>query len=124
MFTSNFARAKQIPVGYEPVAIAIGVPAWYKGRRELRLAPTRAMLKMRDEEYDAQYDAILAGLDPHEIAAALGENAVLLCWEPPGQKCHRRRRAGDAMTARGRPFNLTATTGRRLGWEPTAAAAP
>jgi hypothetical protein len=29
-------------------------------------------------------------LDPRELYEALGEEAVLLCWEKPGEGCHRR----------------------------------
>ena len=29
-------------------------------------------------------------LDPAQVAADLGPNAILLCWEPPGKFCHRR----------------------------------
>jgi hypothetical protein len=59
-------------------------------RPELRLAPTRATLKPAKPEYDAQFAEILAQLDPAEVYATLGENAVLLCWEKPNEWCHRR----------------------------------
>jgi hypothetical protein len=91
MMTSSFSNLKNIPAGMEPVAIAVGVPAWFKGRREPRLAPTRAMLKMSVEEYAEHFEAILAQLDPKEVYDSLGENAELLCWEAPGDRCHRRR---------------------------------
>jgi hypothetical protein len=90
MFTSCFRLAKQIPAGLEPVAVSIGIPKWYTGRRELRLAPTRAMLKMPAAEYDRLFAERLASLDPADVAQDLGANAVLLCWEKPGQACHRR----------------------------------
>jgi hypothetical protein len=90
MFTSHFANIKNIPSHLRPVAIAIGVPAWYKGERDLRLAPTRAMLKMTSTEYDKLFAKILDKVDPKQIADELGDNAVLLCWEKPGERCHRR----------------------------------
>ena len=91
MRTTCFARLKQIDPAEVAVAIAVGIPKWYTGRRELALAPTRAMLKMRHEEYAACMERQLAALDPVALAESLGENAVLLCWEAPFKLCHRRR---------------------------------
>jgi hypothetical protein len=91
VFTSNFARLKQIPAGLEPVAISQGVPRWFRGRRELRLAPSWAMLKMTAPEYDEHFAALLAKLDPEKLYHELGDRAVLLCWEAPGVRCHRHR---------------------------------
>jgi hypothetical protein len=48
------------------------------------------MFRMTKPEYDARIAEILAKLDPAEIYQTLGENAVLLCWEKPGDACHRR----------------------------------
>jgi len=93
MFTSYFANLKKIAAEHtdlEPVAISVGIPKWFKGRRELRLAPTWAMLKMSSEDYDRHFATILAGLDPAQLAHDLGDRAVLLCWERPGEPCHRR----------------------------------
>src|SRR5262245_66014916 len=91
MWTSCYSRVKAIPKELEPVGISIGVPPWFKGRRELRLAPTRAMLKLKRAEYDVEFAAILARLDPRELYDALGENAVLLCFEGPNTNyCQRR----------------------------------
>lgn len=93
LFTScfrNLATIKATP-GLVPVAISVGVPSWFKGPREVRLAPTWAMLKMGAEDYQRHFEAILAKLDPAEVAASLPDGAVLLCWEAPGVRCHRRR---------------------------------
>ena len=90
MFTSYFANVKKLPPELVPVSIARGSPRWFTGRKELRLAPSWAMLKMKKPEYDAAFAGILAKLDPAEIYQTLGENAVLLCWEKPGEACHRR----------------------------------
>lgn len=93
MHTSCFANLKKFLArrpDLEPVAISVGIPVWYKGRRELRLAPTRKMLTMPAAKYDPLFAAILAKLDPAQLAHDLGDNAVLLCWEKPGERCHRR----------------------------------
>jgi hypothetical protein len=95
MFTSYFGRLKSLPAGLVPVSIAIGPPRWFKGRQELRLAPTRRMLKMPRDVYDRNYDDILSRLDPvalyQELVQTFGPDAVLLCWEMPNVWCHRRR---------------------------------
>lgn len=90
MFTSYFANVKKLPPDLVPVSIARGSPRGFSGRKELRLAPSWAMLKMQKPEYDAAFVEILAKLDPEEIYQTLGANAVLLCWEKPGDACHRR----------------------------------
>ena len=59
-------------------------------RRYPALAPTRQMLKMGEAEYRAAYQEILDRLDPRKVYQELGEDAVLLCWEKPGEFCHRR----------------------------------
>jgi hypothetical protein len=91
VFTSYYHNPRASDLGLTPVAISAGVPRWFRGRRYPQLAPTRAMLKMTKVEYDRLFDAILARLDPKQVAQDLGEGAVLLCWEKPGQRCHRRR---------------------------------
>ena len=41
--------------------------------------------------YVAEYrHDVLGHLDPAKVAADLGPDAVLLCWEAAGEDCHRR----------------------------------
>ena len=91
MKTSYFGRMKTMSLAERGMCVAIsrGCPVWYKGKRLLELAPTRAMLRMAPAEYDGNYADILAALDPKMIAATLGQDAILLCWEKPGLPCHR-----------------------------------
>ena len=91
MYTSYFANVKNLPDDLEPIGIARGTPRGYRGESFRALAPTRPMLKLPRADYDEQFEAILAKLDPEEVYRELGENAVLLCWEKPGDWCHRRR---------------------------------
>lgn len=93
MYTSCFSRLRTITANTPPlypVAISHGVPPWFQGSREWRLTPTPAMRTMPMPEMVAAYRDHLATLDPSQLAADLGEQAVLLCWEPPGIACHRR----------------------------------
>lgn len=89
MQTSNFKLA-----GTDPNAVAIsrGVPKGFKGRRYMPLAPaTWALVKETDEAiFRETFMRQLAKLDAKAILKALGEDAILLCWEAPGVFCHRR----------------------------------
>lgn len=47
--------------------------------------------KISRNEYEELYqELILNRLDPGEVFAELGDDAILLCWEKPGLFCHRR----------------------------------
>lgn len=88
MFISNFARSAKNP---KAVAISRGRPGWYKGRVYEKLAPPWRLVKMKDRGLFTRkyYEAVLNHLDPGQVAAELGDDAVLLCWEKPGEFCHR-----------------------------------
>ena len=89
MFTSYFWRfhLKSDP---HLVSIARKTPEWFRGRRYPALAPRSNMLKMDEEGYRRKYQLILDRLNPRRVYEDLGEEAVLLCWEQPGEFCHRR----------------------------------
>lgn len=91
MWTSNYARAKQIPAGLTPISISIKPPYWWKGRHEPRLCPTNEMLSMIRHDYDARFEEILSNLDARQLFQELGPDVVLLCYETPNTWCHRRR---------------------------------
>jgi uncharacterized protein (DUF488 family) len=94
MQTSNFSRS-----GSDPKAVAISRtrPRGWTGRAYEPLAPSWRLLQaakcgeIDEGEYTRRYYAeILSKLDPREVYADLGEDAVLLCWENSGAFCHRR----------------------------------
>jgi hypothetical protein len=90
IFTSNFKISGHLP---QAVAISLGVPRGWKGRRYTALAPTRRLIKIMDEPtFIKLYRAeTLDKLDPMQVIRDLGgDNFILLCWEPPGEFCHRR----------------------------------
>jgi len=89
IYTSSFGNLKNL-LHLNPVGIARGIPKWYRGRNDRRLAPSWGMLKMSKRDYDRLMFAILEQLAPEQIADDLGDRAVMLCWEPPGIRCHRR----------------------------------
>ncbi|MDF0593744.1 DUF488 family protein [Methanotrichaceae archaeon M04Ac] len=94
MQTSNFSRS-----GADPRAVAISraQPKGWTGRVYEPLAPSWRLLaealsgEIDEDEYIQRYRAeVLSKLDPREVYADLGEDAVLLCWEMAGAFCHRR----------------------------------
>ena len=79
------------------VSIARWPPRWWGARRRyIALAPSADLLKRSKAglpwpAYVAEYRRdVLGKLDPAQVAADLGPGAVLLCWEAPGEECHRR----------------------------------
>jgi len=90
IFTSNFKIAGRLP---QAVAISLGVPRGWRGRRCKALAPPRDLIKiMEPDRFIPLYRAqVLDKLDPMQVIRDLGgDNFVMVCWEPPGDFCHRR----------------------------------
>jgi uncharacterized protein (DUF488 family) len=95
--TSYFAQAKKLrDRGITIVSIALFPPRYYSGLKYKVLAPARDMLHLEGEAYVRRYYALLSGLDPWQIIEDIesltghaGEVA-LLCYEKPGELCHRR----------------------------------
>ena len=78
------------------VAISLTVPRWLNSPlpncRELN--PKPYMLHMEQEQYTVAYNRILDSLSPRQIVEFLegvsnGKDVVLLCYEKPGDFCHR-----------------------------------
>ncbi len=90
MMTSCFAISRNHP---NAVAIVRYLPRWQKftGRVYQDLAPTPRMFNMAGAAFDRAFAAYLARLDPHRVYADLGPDAILLCYEKPLHKCHRRQ---------------------------------
>jgi len=95
MMTSYFANKAAVK-DPRAVSIARGTPRWCGSvRRYIALAPSADLLKrakagMPWPEYVAEYKRdVLARLDPAKVYAELTD-AILLCWERPGEDCHRR----------------------------------
>jgi hypothetical protein len=81
----------------QAISIARWPPRWWGSRRRyIALAPSVDLLKCSKAglpwaQYVAEYQRdVLSKLDPVKVAADLGPDAVLLCWEAPGEDCHRR----------------------------------
>ena len=89
MQTSNFKLS-----GHDPKAVAISrsVPKWYTGERYISLAPASwALVREKDEAvFRARFLQQLEQLDAAFVVSSLDQDAILLCWEAPGEFCHRR----------------------------------
>lgn len=93
MNTSCFSRSGNDVRG---VSIAGRSPEYFQGLEYKKLAPKYWFFRRYKEDHDeeaytaAYYEEVLDRIDPNEVYHELGEDAVLLCWEPPGKFCHRR----------------------------------
>jgi hypothetical protein len=91
ILTSNFKTAGHLP---KDIAISQGVPRGWSGRRYKPLAPSWALVKLGrgPEEFIRCYQSeILDKLDPVQVVKDMGgDNFIMLCWEAPGEFCHRR----------------------------------
>jgi len=78
------------------VSIAVDHPSWFYGFEYKPLIPPWDLEddyhrgRISVEAYTKSYNLQLLGLDPRQVFLDLGENAILLCHESPGQFCHRR----------------------------------
>ena len=97
--TSYFANLKNV---INPISVAGGCPEFYRGPQYKKLAPKYTWWKewhdnkLSEEWYIEQYHkTVLCALDPKLVIADLfsfypdADVITLLCWERPGQFCHR-----------------------------------
>ena len=95
IYTSNYARKGSDP---NAVGISVGLPKWFKGRSLGILAPTWDMVNgshagaITHDEYTEQYIALLESrkINLEKLLNGLPDPTYLLCYEPPGDFCHRR----------------------------------
>lgn len=98
MFTSYFGNIANVR---NPLSISGVPPFWYNGFQYKLLAPkwsfydAYASGKLTAEGYTEAYlEQVLKRFDPRELYDKLihdyGEDVTLLCYEQPGEFCHRR----------------------------------
>jgi hypothetical protein len=87
--TSYYQKSGSLP---NAVGISQGVPKWYTGALYKKLAPPWEIVKIENEATFRRlyHEMVLYHLNPVHVADDL-EGKVLLCWELPGQFCHRRQ---------------------------------
>lgn len=97
-YTSNYARNANNP---NAIGISFIVPSWYEGKTLAKLAPTSEMIskitggspkRITIEAYTEAYIDLLneRGITPDSLMDELPDGAILLCYESPGDFCHRR----------------------------------
>lgn len=92
MNTSYFTKLAAHP---KAVSIAGWPPRGYKGRQYKALAPKFWFFNKYKQDGDKEFytqkykEEVLDKLDPKKVFEDLGEDAVLLCFEKPGDFCHR-----------------------------------
>ncbi|MDV6237535.1 DUF488 domain-containing protein [Leptospira ellisii] len=94
IYTSYFGNARKLPEEILPISIARYARYW-GGLKFLPLAPDSDTLKMEIQEYTKRYADKLSKLEVGEVleelkALSQGKNIALLCYEKPGDFCHRR----------------------------------
>ena len=80
------------------IGISASVTDCFTGERLEILAPSWDLLNayhrdgLTNEQYSEQYLMSLLdrGVDPNTILDDIPQGSILLCYEPPGQFCHRR----------------------------------
>jgi hypothetical protein len=96
VYTSYFANLRHLDAS-KCVSIALYTPRWArKIQRYPTLAPSERVFQgykcgnLSWEDYKTIYIGQLYFLDPRTVALDLGDDAILLCYEKPGEHCHRR----------------------------------
>ncbi|AVV51445.1 DUF488 family protein, N3 subclade [Leptospira santarosai] len=94
VYTSYFANVRKLPEHIVPISIARYARYW-KGLKYFPLAPDADTLKMPLEEYTDRFLTKLSKLSVETVILELGilsegKDFALLCYEKPGDFCHRR----------------------------------
>ena len=92
LYTSYFAKSASHP---RAKSIARFSPKWYTGPSYLPVAPAWDLVKgikngtITREQYTEAYRYHLDSLGEQKVLAGLQDGDVLLCYERPGDFCHR-----------------------------------
>jgi hypothetical protein len=98
MKTSYFGNLRNVS---NPLSISGKAPDWYKGPQFKTLAPKRGFFsayksgRIDDAGYvEAYFEQVLQPLDAtaiwQQLTTRYGDDVTLLCYEKPGDFCHRR----------------------------------
>lgn len=85
----------KVPPGRRAICISRGMPRGKQYKRYWPLAPGLWFKSVSEAEYRQLYFRQLEQLDPIDVVCDLFDlteqvDPILLCYEPPGQFCHRR----------------------------------
>jgi len=100
IFTSYYGNLRKLRENnIIPVGISLGIPKYFQGHNLRYLAPTYDILKLeKEEEYTPAYLMHLEKVDMERLRDDFsiisgnegGKDIALLCYEKPGEFCHRR----------------------------------
>lgn len=116
IYTSYFAKLSKLPANITPIAICGKSPEWYKGIQYKKLAPKWSFFSVWKQTHDNEYyikhfnEEVLNTLNVETVIKELyslanksqDEDIVLICYEKPGDFCHRHLVA-DWLTSHGYP---------------------
>ena len=116
IYTSYFAKLSKLPSNITPIAICGKSPEWYKGIQYKKLAPKWSFFSIWKQTHDNEYyikhfnEEVLNTLNVETVIKELyslanknrDEDIVLICYEKPGDFCHRHLVA-DWLTSHGYP---------------------
>lgn len=94
IYTSYFGNVRKLPDEIVPVSIARHAKFW-PGLKYFPLAPDSETLKIQTGEYTLRFNKKLSKLNAVSVLEQLisiseGKDIALLCYEKPGDFCHRR----------------------------------
>lgn len=100
IYTSYFAKMKKIPENIVKISICGKAPEWYDGIQYKKLAPKYKFFMEWKENKDNNFyiehfnSEVLDTLNAQDVFNKLeelsqGRDCVLLCYEKPGDFCHR-----------------------------------
>lgn len=100
IYTTYFSRLKSLPKEIVPISICGKAPDGYKGLQYKKLAPKYDFFMKWKETHDNDYyircfnKQVLSALNVKEVVADLmamsaGQDIALICYERPGEFCHR-----------------------------------
>lgn len=89
MQTGYYAKSGKDDRG---ISISRGIPKWFKGEIYTPLAPSWQLIRVADPVAytEGYYETVLNKLKPDKVLQQLGPDAIMLCYEKPGDFCHRR----------------------------------
>ena len=99
IYTTYFAKLKSLPKNIIPIAICGKSPDWYTGLQYKKLAPKYDFFMKWKETKDNDYyircfnEQVLQQLTVENVVRELqnlaGSSVALVCYEKPGDFCHR-----------------------------------
>ena len=100
IYTSYFAMLKKIPNDVVPISICGKAPSWYFGLEYKTLAPKYGFFMEWKQNHDNNYyikcfnEQVLGNLSLDKVLKELstlsgGKDICLVCYEKPGDFCHR-----------------------------------